>query len=104
MTSDDASQLARPNPQGGESRSGQRRWQWLAQYQPICLGIAELSQDGRAAFYSVRAPTHSHSTSGVAGEQVEVSHMQYSRRYLVSAKPSEIGAVHVFHLIHDRRT
>jgi len=32
---------------------------WLAQCQPICLGIAELSKDGRAA-YAVRAPQRSH--------------------------------------------
>src|SRR6516225_7750082 len=92
------------NPKGGESRSGQGRWHVVGTLP------TDLSRDPRAiagrhgGLLRGACPHALTSTSGVAGEQVEVSHVQYSWRWLVSAKPSQIGAVHVFHLIRNGRT
>ena len=101
---DDASQLARPKSQ----RRG-----ISVRPRPMARGwhtTTDLSRDPRAiagrhgGLLRGACPHALTSTSGVAGEQVEVSHVQYSWRWLVSAKPSQIGAIHVFHLIRNGRT
>jgi len=98
VTSDDASQLARPKSQRGGSR-------YVVGTVPTDLSRDRRTIEGRqGGLRGACPPTLSHSTCGVAGEQVEVSHMQYSWRYLVSEKPIQISAVHVFHLILNEGT
>ena len=106
MPSDDASQLASPKiPKAGSLGPAKANGTWLAQYQPICLGIAELSPDGmaRAAGLLRGACLHALTLNIWCRRRTSRSfHMQYSWWWLVPAKPSQIGAVHVFHLILKR--
>jgi hypothetical protein len=104
VTSDDASQLASPKI----PRSGQGRWYMVGTVPTRFVSgppsYRRTAWQERRAFYAVCAPYALTLNICCRRRASRSFHMQYSWRWLVSAKPSQIRAVHVFHLILNEGT